>query len=403
MKKNRELKPIDIYSNKSYFRWGVLIVSIIIGMSSILYTNSLVEQIREREINQIALYAKTLEYMAQSDQGQDYLFLLEDVIKSNKTIPVILTDGANDPKTYVNIEKADKIDDPKRRKNYLRGRLREMRQDHFPIKVTLRDGKGNLYGVQYIYYQNSWQLTQLKYYPFIQLAIIVIFVAITFAIFNYSQSAEQNQVWVGLAKETAHQLGTPLSSLLAWMEYLKSSYPEDENMEEMDKDIARLEMITARFSSIGSVPNLEKENVYDIVDNALAYLKKRLSTKINIALTVFPNRQVTAQLNKDLFQWVMENLCKNAVDAMDGRGKITVSIMRVNEGKVAIDVKDTGKGLAKNRVNKIFQPGYSTKKRGWGLGLTLVKRIIENYHEGRIFVKRTEQNRGTTFRILLNG
>ncbi len=341
--------------------------------------------------------------MAQSDQGQDYLFLLEDVIKSNKTIPVILTDGANDPKTFVNIEKAAKIDDPKKRNNYLRGRLREMRQDHFPIKVTLRDGKGNLYGVQYIYYQNSRQLTQLKYYPFVQLTIIVIFVGITFAIFNYSQSAEQNQVWVGLAKETAHQLGTPLSSLLAWMEYLKASYPDDTNMEEMDKDIARLEMITARFSSIGSVPNLERENVFEIVENALAYLQKRLSSKINISLTVFPSKEVTAQINQDLFQWVMENLCKNAVDAMDGRGDITVSIMRVNEGMVAIDVKDTGKGIAKNRISKIFHPGFTTKKRGWGLGLTLVKRIIENYHEGKIFVKKTEQNRGTTFRILLNG
>lgn len=375
----------------------------IIGLSSILYTSSLVSRIKEREINQIALYAKTIEYMAQSDQGQDYFFLLDDVINSNKTIPVILTDGNRNPMTYVNIDKADKIEDPNKRNAYLRNLLREMREDHFPIKVTLRDGRGNLYGIQYIYYQNSRQLTQLKYYPFVQLSIIVIFVGITFAIFNYSQSAEQNRVWVGLAKETAHQLGTPLSSLLAWMEYLKSSYPDDTNMEEMDKDIARLEMITARFSSIGSVPNLERENVYEIVDSALAYLKKRLSTKINISLTVFPSRQVTAQINRDLFQWVMENLCKNAVDAMDGRGDITVSIMRVNDGMVAIDVKDTGKGIAKNRVAKIFQPGYTTKKRGWGLGLTLVKRIIENYHEGKIFVKRTEQNRGTTFRILLNG
>lgn len=403
MKKAREAKPIDIYSSKSYFRWGVLIISAAIGFSSVLYTNSLVERIKEREVNQINLYAKTLEYLARSDENQDYLFLLEDVINSNKTIPVILTDEANNPRNWVNIEKADKIEDPKKRNNYLRNMLREMRKDHFPIKVTLRDNRGNLYGTQYIYYQNSRQLTQLKYYPFVQLTIIVIFVAIAFAIFNYSRSAEQNRVWVGLAKETAHQLGTPLSSLLAWMEYLKSSYPQDKNLEELNKDIARLEMITARFSNIGSVPHLKQENVYDIVENALAYLQKRFSTKINISLSVFPSRQVTAQLNKDLFQWVMENLCKNAVDAMDGRGDIAVSIMRVNEGKVAIDIRDTGKGIAKNRVSKIFQPGFTTKKRGWGLGLTLVKRIIENYHEGRIFVKRTEMNKGTTFRILLNG
>lgn len=403
MKKNREAKPIDIYSSKSYFRWGVLVVSVAIGFSSILYTSSLVERIKEREVNQINLYAKTLEYLAREYENQDYFFLQENVINSNRTIPVILTDEANNPITYVNIEKADRIEEPKKRNKYLRGKLREMRKDHFPIKVSLRDNTGTLHGIQYIYYQNSRQLTQLKYYPFVQLTIIVIFVAITFAVFNYSRSAEQNRVWVGLAKETAHQLGTPLSSLLAWMEYLKSSYPADENLEEINKDIARLEMITARFSNIGSVPHLKQENVYDIVENALAYLQNRLSTKINISLTVFPSKQVTAQLNKDLFQWVMENLCKNAVDAMDGIGDITVSIMRVNEGKVAIDIKDTGKGIAKNRINKIFQPGFTTKKRGWGLGLTLVKRIIENYHEGRIFVKRTEVNRGTTFRILLNG
>ncbi|MEM9326838.1 MAG: HAMP domain-containing sensor histidine kinase [Bacteroidota bacterium] len=402
MKKVREAKPIDLYSNKSYFKWGVLIVSLVIGLSSIIYTNSLVDKIREREISQINLYAKTLEYIANDYDAQDYLFLLEDVIQSNQTIPVILTDEANNPKDYLNLPEADKIDEPKRRKNFLRNRIREMRNEHFPIKVSLRDDEGNLFGVQYIYYQNSYLLTQLRYYPYVQLSIILIFGLITFTLFNYSRSAEQNRVWVGLAKETAHQLGTPLSSLIAWIEYLKASYPADENIGELDKDIARLEMITARFSSIGSTPHLHLENVYDVVQSALAYLQNRLSSKISIQLTVFPNRSVSAQLNKDLFQWVMENLCKNAVDAMEGRGDIIVSILRVNEGKVAIDIRDTGKGIAKNRVSKIFQPGFTTKKRGWGLGLTLAKRIVENYHQGKIFVKKTEINKGTTFRILLN-
>ncbi len=377
-------------------------MSLVIGLSSIIYTNVLVEKIREREINQINLYAKTLEYLANDSEAQDYTFLLEDVIQSNETIPVILTDEANNPANYLNIPEVDKIDEPKRRNNYLRNRIREMRNEHLPIKVTLRDNQGNLFGIQYIYYQNSRLLTQLRYYPYIQLSIILIFGLITFAIFNYSRSAEQNRVWVGLAKETAHQLGTPLSSLIAWLEYLRATYPADENIEELDKDIARLEMITARFSSIGSTPHLHEENVFDVVQGALAYLQNRLSTKINIRLTVFPNRNVVAQLNKDLFQWVMENLCKNAVDAMGGRGDILVSILQVNEGQVAIDVKDTGKGIAKNRVKKIFQPGFTTKKRGWGLGLTLVKRIVENYHQGKILVKKTELNKGTTFRILLN-
>ncbi len=400
--KFKESKPIDIYSNTSFFKWGIVALSAVIGGASIIYTNILVGKIREREENQISLYARTLEYVANDNNAQDYLFLLEDVIQSNTTIPVILTDEANNPTTYRNIPNVDKIEDPKRRNNYLRRRLRQMREEHFPIKVTLRDNEGNLFGIQYIYYQNSYLLTQLKYYPYIQLSIILVIGLITYAIFNYSRSAEQNRVWVGLAKETAHQLGTPLSSLIAWIEYLKATYPQDENIEELNKDIDRLEMITARFSSIGSVPQLKSENVYDTVFGALSYLQDRISTKINISLSVFPNHQVSAKLNKDLFQWVMENLCKNAVDAMDGRGDIKVNILRVNEGRVAIDIKDTGKGIAKNKVNKIFHPGFTTKKRGWGLGLTLVKRIIENYHEGKIFVKRSEVNRGTTFRILLN-
>ncbi len=377
-------------------------VSVIIGLASIIYTNILVGKIKEREVKQISLYAKTLEYLASDNDAQDYLFLLEDVIQGNTTIPVILTDEANNPTTYLNIPEVDNIVDPKRRNNYLRNRVRTMRKDHLPIKVTLRDNQGNLFGIQYIYYQDSYLLTQLQYYPYVQLSIILIIGLITYAIFNYSRSAEQNRVWVGLAKETAHQLGTPLSSLIAWIEYLKSTYPADENIEELNKDISRLEMITARFSSIGSIPSLKSENVYDTVYGALAYLQNRLSSKIKISLSVFPNQNVSAKLNKDLFQWVMENLCKNAVDAMDGRGDITVNILRVNEGRVAIDVKDTGKGIAKNKVNKIFQPGFTTKKRGWGLGLTLVKRIIENYHAGKIFVKKSEPNKGTTFRILLN-
>ena len=401
VKNTREGKPIDIYSNSSYFKWGVVVVSVIVGLASIIYTNNLVGKIKDREVNQINLYAKTLEYLASDNNPQDYLFLLEDVIQGNKTIPVILTDEANNPTTYLNIPQVDDIVDPKKRNNYLRSRVRKMRKEHLPIKVTLRDNEGNLFGIQYIYYQDSYLLTQLQYYPYVQLGIILIIGLITYAIFNYSRSAEQNRVWVGLAKETAHQLGTPLSSLIAWIEYLKVTYPEDQNFEEMNKDIERLEMITARFSSIGSVPSLNSENVYDTINAALSYLQKRLSSKISIRLKAFPNQSVEAKLNKDLFQWVMENLCKNAVDAMNGRGDITVSILRMNEGQVAIDVRDTGKGIPKNKLNKIFQPGYTTKKRGWGLGLTLVKRIIENYHEGKIFVKRSEPS-GTTFRILLN-
>jgi signal transduction histidine kinase len=188
---------------------------------------------------------------------------------------------------------------------------------------------------------------------------------------------------------------------MAWVEYLKSTYPSDLNVEELDRDVQRLEKITSRFSSIGSVPHLKKENVVSATKESVSYLKKRLSSKIEFAISSFPNDQIFALLNQDLFSWVLENLCKNAVDAMDGKGSIDIKIMKVNRGMVSLDITDTGKGIAKNKINAVFKPGFTTKKRGWGLGLTLVKRIVENYHEGRIFIKHTENNRGTTFRLLL--
>jgi len=263
---------------------------------------------------------------------------------------------------------------------------------------------GNTYGTKSIYYKNSFLLSQLKVYPYIQLSLITLFGFITFVILDYIKKVEQDRVWVGLAKETAHQLGTPLSSLMAWSEYFKGLYPDERSaLVEFDKDVDRLKVITDRFSSIGSEPQLSKLNITESIEEVVSYLAKRLSTKISMTVSSFPNRDIEARINQSLFAWVIENLCKNAADAMEGKGSITINILKANEGRIAIDVMDTGKGIVKNKIKDVFKPGFTTKKRGWGLGLALAQRIIEQYHEGKIFIKQSEINKGTTFRIYLNG
>lgn len=271
-----------------------------------------------------------------------------------------------------------------------------------PIPVTVRDPLDEPIVYGYVNYSNSFLLTQLTYYPYIQLSVIAIFGFIAYMAFNYSKAAEQNQVWVGLAKETAHQLGTPISSLMAWMEFLKENPAmRDNNLAaELDKDIKRLQLITERFSSIGSVPVLNEENIKQCIADSMNYLRPRISSKVDINIAAI-NDDIIARVNKPLFEWVLENLCKNAVDAMDGVGKIKIHILRGSESRVFIDISDTGKGIPKSKIKSVFNPGFTSKKRGWGLGLALAKRIIENYHNGRIFVKNSEENQGTTFRISL--
>jgi len=361
----------------------------------------LVQQIEERERNQIERYAHTLEYLANENDNPNVILLLDEIILSNETIPVILTDKNETPEQFRNLPKAEEESDTEKRQFYLRNVLEEMRNQHEPIQITLQVSE-EVYGIKYVFYKNSILLTQLAYYPYVQLTIIGVFVVVAFLLFNYSRAAEQNRVWVGLAKETAHQLGTPLSSLMAWSEYFKTSYPDQiEVLKEFDKDVKSLETITERFSNIGSEPKLKKENVIETVEEIVSYLSKRLSTKISLSIEAFPTRDIHANLNASLFAWVIENLLKNAADAMGGKGAIDIKIMKVSEG-VAIDISDTGKGMTKSKMYQIFRPGFTTKKRGWGLGLALAKRIIENYHKGKIFLKSSEINVGTTFRILLN-
>lgn len=393
---NSSLSPL-----RPHLKWMVLGVAVLISLGSILYTNNLVEQIRAREKKQIDIYGSSLEYLA-TESGTNFFLIFDEIVQANYTIPVILTNEKGIPEDFKNLKRANKLTGAKRR-SYLQKEIQEMKSQHEPIVVTLKDDANNIYGYKYIYYKNSYLLSQLRFYPYIQLTIIAIFGFITFLILNSLRTAEQDRVWVGLAKETAHQLGTPLSSLMAWSEYFKASFPDQkEPLEEFDKDVDRLKTITDRFSSIGSEPQLEQRNIFDIIERTVGYLQKRLPSKVQISTSSFPNNQILGWINTSLFEWVIENLCKNAADAMEGNGKIQINILRANDGQVAIDISDTGKGIPKSKVNDVFRPGYTTKKRGWGLGLTLVKRIVEQYHEGKIFVKESEINVGTTFRIYLN-
>jgi signal transduction histidine kinase len=278
---------------------------------------------------------------------------------------------------------------------YVKRQLLKMKDENPPIEVDLGDGL-----VNYVYFRNSTLLIKLTYYPFIQLGVILLFILVAYLAFSASRKAEQNQVWVGLSKETAHQLGTPTSSLMGWVELLKEKHSDKKLVNELEKDAGRLEEITERFSKIGSKPVLINQNIRNILKDSVDYMDSRTSVQTPILLET-EDESIIVPINKVLFQWVVENLCKNAVDAMEGRGKLKISVS--DQGKhVFIDFKDTGKGIPKNRQKTIFKPGYTTKQRGWGLGLSLATRIIEIYHRGKIFVLHSEPGKGTTIRIILN-
>lgn len=388
------------YQHNPKLKWIVLIVSVLISIGSIYYTNVLVEQLKQRERQQVHLFAKAIEYTLSDDPGSNFLFVTEEIINKNNSIPTIWIpkDGQYQ---YRNIN-IDESWSKGRRQRVLERNLSAMKEVYEPIAVTYQHN-GVIENYGYVYYKNSALLTQLIAYPYIQLSVIAIFGFISYLAFNYSKAAEQNRVWVGLAKETAHQLGTPLSSLMAWVEVLR----EDEALrnrgivEELEKDIRKLTIVTERFSSIGSTPTLKKENVVVLIHNVVNYLRPRVSSKIKIEIYTLSDN-ISAMVHVPLFEWVIENLCKNAVDAMGNTGTIAIKILRGSDGKVFIDVSDTGKGIPRSKINMVFNPGFTTKKRGWGLGLALAKRIIESYHSGKIFVKTSEENQGTTFRIALN-
>lgn len=378
---------MKIYSYKRTWKLLLLITAILIGIISLWYTNTLVNELSIEERKKVELWAEgTKKLINIEDPNQDFSFIVQ-VITNNETIPVILVDENDSIISARNLDSA-KMNRPK----YVKRQLDKMKAENEPFEIILTNGHKN-----YIYYEHSILLTKLYYYPFIQLAVIFLFILVSYMAFSTSRKAEQNQVWVGMSKETAHQLGTPISSLMAWLELLKQQGTDHELLQEIEKDITRLSTITERFSKIGSVPNLKLNSINSIINQSIDYFKKRTSGKI---IFVFDeNAKIfQARINPALFQWVIENLFKNAIDAMSGDGKIEIDIHEANKN-IFVDIKDSGKGIAKSKHKAVFQPGYTTKNRGWGLGLSLSRRIIEEYHKGKIMVKNSEPGRGTTFRI----
>lgn len=403
MSKKATIPSLDFYQNNSNLKWVVLAASVVISIGSIYYTNILVDQLKGRERLQVQLYAKAIEYAANHDDLGDVNFIAEEILFQNNSIPIIQMTDKGKVLSWRNVDVDEKWTD-ERKEAFLKEEQQLMAQTYDPITVTLRDPQtGEVFGTQLIYYKNSFLLKQLIAYPYIQLSVIAIFGFIAYLAFNYSKAAEQNRVWVGLAKETAHQLGTPLSSLMAWVEVIRDDPDMKQKgmVEELEKDIQKLRIVTERFSSIGSVPALKRENVVQLINNVVNYLRPRVSSKVKMEVFTL-SENIFANVHAPLFEWVIENLSKNSVDAMGNTGTIAIKILRGNEGKIFIDISDTGKGIPRSKIEHVFRPGFTTKKRGWGLGLTLAKRIIETYHDGKIFVKSSEENLGTTFRIVLN-
>lgn len=384
--------PMQITFDNFYkVRIGFSIVAIIIVTMSIFFTNRLVKEMADEERHRIELWADaTKMIVTNASSGMDLSFALK-VIEGNHSIPVMIADDCDEVISFRNFHIRQSEDTLQ----YLQEKLQALKNSQEPIVLEIEDGYN-----QYIYYDDSVLLKQLSLYPYIQFGLIVGFFSILFFFFSSAKRSEQNRLWVGLSKETAHQLGTPISSLMAWLEIIKEGVMPKDMVPEMEKDVKRLQVIAERFSKIGSNPELQPTLLQPVLDNTLAYMQKRTSQRIVISADYKTNREIYVNLNPPLFEWVVENLCKNAVDAISKEGRITATVT-VDNGTISIDLTDTGKGIAKSNFSAVFNPGFTTKKRGWGLGLSLAKRIIEEYHHGKIFVKKSEVGKGTTFRIQL--
>jgi len=380
---------VEIKYNK--LRWNVIII-LIAGLivSSLIFTNSLVKVLSTEERKKIELWAEGMKQLSDLESSNKDITFVFEVIQNNTTVPVILTDEKDSILSFRNIP-ITKINTPEKSSNF----LDKMRRSHDPILVTLLDGKTN-----YIYYKDSITLTRLTFYPYVLIAIIIVFLIITYFAFSQARRAEQNRIWIGLAKETAHQLGTPTSSLLACLEILREGGDGNTVAIELEKDILRLEKIADRFSKIGSIPSLENQNIIEIINISSDYLKSRVSNKIIFTKLYDEKETIIIPINSILIEWVVENIVRNAVDAIQEEGEILFNIVDHIQ-VVYIDISDNGKGIPKSKHKTVFDAGYSTKARGWGLGLTLSKRIIEEYHNGKIFINFSEVNRGTSFRIVL--
>jgi len=378
----------NVFRNK--WKLFILVLSLLIAIGSLWYTKVLVSKLANEERQKVRIWAEANRELQETPLTGSVSLYLFKIISENKTIPRILTDGEGKIINSVNLDPKYE-NDPK----YLQNELAIMKSRNEPIEIELPDNQKN-----YIYYKESILLTYLYYYPYLQLFIIMLFLGVVYFALRVSQNAEQNRLWVGMSKETAHQLGTPISSLIAWIELMKSREGDSKLLQEVSKDVTRLEKITERFSRIGSKPKLVEANIGMVIKNAVEYLKVRTSSRVNYKQDYPENEEIKAPVNIELFEWVIENLWKNALDAMNNLGSITLTIKQSGHS-VFIDFTDTGKGIPKSKFKTVFKPGFTTKIRGWGLGLSLTKRIIESYHGGRIFVKYSEIGRGTTFRIQL--
>lgn len=382
---------MNIYSNKQKWKLFLVLFGLLIGLTSLLYTNTIVKALENEERKNVQLWADGMKRLGEMDSDGGDISIILELIKKNETVPMIVVDESDRILFVKNIDSLRQKDS-----TYLREQLEEMKLQNPPIINHLTDQLQ-----QYVYYKDSILLTQLFYYPYIQLAIILIFILIAYYAFNSTRKAEQDHVWLGMSKETAHQLGTPITSLMAWVELLKEEQKVDESIiNEIQKDISRLEMIADRFSKIGSNPKLQEIYISEQIQKSVDYIKLRVSDKITFSSNLEQYKDFVFFINPPLFDWVIENIFKNAVDAMNGQGKINIKLTDANQF-IYIDISDSGKGISKNKQKTIFNPGFTTKKRGWGLGLSLTKRIIEEYHKGKIFVKESELNKGTTIRIAM--
>ena len=378
----------NIYDARQKGKLIFLLISVLLVGGVLYVSNDLVEDLSIEERKKMEIWAEATRELA-SDKTEMSMELILKVIQSNTSIPAIIVDDTGEINQYLNLNLPE-TDTEK----YLQEKLEQLKSKSNLIEINLGDGEK-----QYLYYDDSILLKRLSFYPYVQLGVMVLFVLIVYFALISTKKAEQNKVWVGLSKETAHQLGTPISSLMAWMDLLESSGVDPSLLSDMNKDVNRLSVIAERFSKIGSKPEMELIYVNEVLENATEYMRRRVSDKVLIT-THLPSDAEGAMVCLSLFEWVIENLCKNAVDAMNGEGRIDV-YMTSEKQQIYIDIKDTGKGIARKNFKTVFNPGYTTKKRDWGLGLTLAKRIIEDYHAGRIYVKDSEVGKGTTFRIEL--
>ena len=371
-----------------------VIAAVLIAVASLLVSHFLVRDLAQEERNRMEVWAEAMRTLNKADENTDLSLVLK-VINENHSIPVIVLDDQNKAQTFRNVEIEGKDEQDSLRQASLIGqRLLAQGKN---IKIELDD---SAHDYLQVCYDESVMIRRLSVYPYIQLGVVLLFVVIAIFALLISKKAEQNKVWVGLSKETAHQLGTPISSLMAWIEILRMNYPDDELIPEMNQDVKRLQLIADRFSKIGSLPEPVPASLNEVLEHVIAYMDRRTSRKVQLVKEM-PSHEVIVRMNASLFEWVIENLCKNAVDAMGAEGgRIILRLMEASH-RAIIEVEDTGKGIRKKDLKHVFRPGFTTKQRGWGLGLSLAKRIVEEYHHGKIWIKSSEPGKGTTFRIEL--